>query len=81
MKCLLCAADNRADFSAEIHIHFPFRKDLVKPGVFLFPKVMICLNCGALSVKVPETELRELAASRGESGAAVKSNRDPTIQG
>jgi len=80
MMCELCGSGNKADFSAEIHIHFPLRKDLVKPGVFLFPKVLICLNCGALSVKVPENELRELAASLGESGHAVKANLDSTSQ-
>jgi len=79
MKCLSCGSDNQHDFSAEIHIHFPFRQDLVKPGVFLFPKVLVCLNCGALSLSIPEMELRELAASRVETGRSAKPDPEPTI--
>jgi hypothetical protein len=64
MKYLLCASDNQAEFSAEIHIHFCFRKNLDKPGIFVFPKVLVCLNCGFSPFTIPETELRELVVSQ-----------------
>jgi hypothetical protein len=63
MKCTLCASDNQAEFSAEIHIHFRFRKNLDKPGIFLFPKLSVCLNCGFSPFTIPETELWELVLS------------------
>jgi hypothetical protein len=68
MKCDACASDHLGGFSAEIHIHFRCRKNLDKPGVFLFPKVLVCLNCGFSSFTVPESELRELVVSQGKSG-------------
>jgi hypothetical protein len=64
MKCALCASDNQAEFSSEIHIHFRFRKNLDKPGVFIFPKVLVCLDCGFSPVIIPEAELRELVVSQ-----------------
>ena len=70
MRCHACASDNLRDFSAEIHIHFPYRKNLDRPGVFLFPKVLVCLNCGFSSFTVPETELRLLREGTRPSAAA-----------
>jgi hypothetical protein len=60
MKYLLCSSDNQAQFSAEIHIHFPFRRNPDKSGVFVFPKLLVCLDCGFSTLTIPETELREL---------------------
>ena len=68
MKCHACASDNLGDFSAEIHIHFPYHQNLDKPGVFLLPDVLVCLNCGFSFFAVPESELRELVVSQGKSG-------------
>jgi len=64
MKCTLCASDNQAEFSSEIHIHFRSRKNLDKPGIFLFPKLLVCLNCGFSPLTIPETEFRELVVSQ-----------------
>jgi hypothetical protein len=63
MTCPLCGSDNQKEFSTEIHIHFRFRKNLGKPGIFLAPKVLVCLNCGFSSLTIPEADLKELAIS------------------
>jgi hypothetical protein len=42
-------------------IRSPGLKDISKPVVFVFPEVMICLDCGNAEFIVPETELRLLA--------------------
>jgi hypothetical protein len=65
MACKLCAA-NQAEFSSEICIHFPGRKDLDKPAVFVFSKMSVCLDCGSTRFTVPQTELLLLRESRGE---------------
>jgi len=46
------------EFIAEIAIHFRGLKDLEKPIVWLFPKIVVCLDCGIAQFAVPETELR-----------------------
>jgi hypothetical protein len=50
-----------------IHIiHFSGLKNLDKPTVMVFPKIMVCLDCGLTEFTIPEAELRLL----GECGAA-----------
>lgn len=41
-------------------MHLP---GLSTPHVFLFPKVVVCLDCGFTEFSIPETELRQLAES------------------
>jgi hypothetical protein len=42
-------------------IHFPGLKNIDKPVVWLFPEIVVCLNCGTAEFVVPEAELRLLA--------------------
>lgn len=65
MACRSCGSENQKEFGAEINIHFPGRKFLDKPAVLVFPKLVVCLNCGFAEFTLPETELRLL----GEAAA------------
>jgi hypothetical protein len=49
-------------------IHFPELKDIDKPVVWVFPEVVVCLDCGTAEFAVPEAELRQLA--KGDAAAA-----------
>ena len=60
MNCKSCSSDNRLKFVSEINIHFPGLKNLDKPTVFVFPKLLVCMDCGFTEFSVPETELRML---------------------
>jgi hypothetical protein len=44
------------------------KRNLDKPVVWVFPKVVVCLDCGTAEFAVPETELRLLA--KGDAAAA-----------
>jgi hypothetical protein len=37
---------NEAEFTTEIMIHFSGLNNIDKPGVLLFPKALVCLDCG-----------------------------------
>jgi hypothetical protein len=67
MLCKSCESTNQKKFGAEMGIHFLGRKNLDKPVVWVFPDVIVCLDCGAAVFAVEETELRQLA------------NDDPTV--
>jgi hypothetical protein len=58
--CKSCGTSNQSEFSSEICIHFPELKDLDKPAVFVFPKIVVCLYCGFTEFAIPEAELRRL---------------------
>jgi hypothetical protein len=59
--CKSCSKSNQSEFSSEVCIHFPGLRNLDKPAVFVFPKIVVCLDCGHTEFTMPETELRSLA--------------------
>ena len=61
MRCRCCQSENQRNFSGEINVHFPGWKGLDKPTVFVFPKLLVCLDCGFTEFRIDETELRQLA--------------------
>ena len=65
MPCKSCGSVNQSEFRAEMGIHFPGLKNIDKPVVWLFPEVIVCLNCGTAEFAVPEAELRLLAKPDG----------------
>ena len=61
MPCKSCGSLNQRKFDAETAIHFPGLKNIDKPAVFSFPKLVVCLDCGVAEFVVPEAELCVLA--------------------
>jgi len=60
MCCALCQSGNQAEVTAEMMIHFRGLKNIDKPSVLVFPKLVICLDCGFSRFTTPETELQAL---------------------
>ena len=75
MPCPLCASAHQVEFSAEMIIHFSGLNNVDKPGVCLFPKLLVCLECGFSRFTIPETKLALLTpdTSKVESFAQVRS--------
>ena len=71
MSCKFCGSSRQEHLNGEIAIHFPGLKGLEMPIVWVFPKLLICLNCGFVEFQIPEKELRVL---RGEDAAAAGSS-------
>jgi len=61
MTCLSCQSGQQAELSAEMLIHFPGLKNIDKPGVLLFSKVLVCLDCGSSRFTVSGTELASVS--------------------
>lgn len=59
--CTLCGSANLGKFTAEIAIHFRGLENLEKPIAWVFPKIVVCLDCGIAQFAVPETELQMLS--------------------
>jgi hypothetical protein len=70
MSCTACTSANQVEFPTEMAIHFPSRKNPGKPDVFVFPKVLLCLDCGFSQFTVPKMELRALRQGTARSTAA-----------
>jgi hypothetical protein len=71
MSCVFCTSTNQAEFPAEVNIHFPGLSNAGKPGVFVFPKLLVCLDCGSSSFTTPAFELAKLA-KLGELAPAAR---------
>jgi len=61
MSCQLCESSNEAELATEMVIHFSGLKNLDKPGVWVFSKLLVCLDCGGSHLKIPERELAAVA--------------------
>jgi len=68
MLCKSCRSENQRTLNGEIAIHVPGLDGLRKPIVWVFPKLLVCLNCGFTEFAIPEAELRQLA--EGDTTAA-----------
>jgi hypothetical protein len=63
MPCTVCSSGNQKEFPAEVNIHLSGLRNSHKPGVFVFPKLLVCLDCGYSSFMTPTSELAELCAA------------------
>ena len=70
MPCNQCASHNQRPFNGELAIHFPGLDGLDKPIVWVFPQLVVCLNCGLAQFTVPEKELDLLAERTPPAGAS-----------
>ena len=63
MTCKACPSANSLELSAEINVHFGGWEGLKKPSVLVFPKLLICIDCGFTEFAIPERELARLAGA------------------
>src|SRR5580704_6130081 len=62
MLCASCTSGNQREFPAEVNIHLSGLRNSHNPGVFVFPRLLVCLDCGHSSFMTPTFELAELCA-------------------
>jgi hypothetical protein len=60
MPCKSCGLDKHNEFDTEINIHFPGLRGMNLPAMLIFPRVVVCLDCGFSEFTVPETALHPL---------------------
>jgi hypothetical protein len=73
MNCKRCVSEELKVFTGELAIHLSGWEALSKPHVFVFPKLMVCLNCGFVEFYLPAPQLAELnngAQSKATAQAA-----------
>src|SRR4029077_6790215 len=58
MPCKSCGSLNQRKLTGEVAIHFPGLPNIEKPMVWVFPELLVCLDCGTTEFTVPKSELR-----------------------
>jgi hypothetical protein len=66
MSCRSCKSEALKTFYSEINIHFPGLAGLDKVTVLVFPKLVVCLDCGFTEFSIPKPDLQRLADDRDE---------------
>jgi hypothetical protein len=61
MSCPSCMRGQQVELSAEMIVHLCGFINLDNPGVRVFPKLAVCLECGRARFTVPEAELMLIA--------------------
>jgi hypothetical protein len=72
MNCPSCASDAQAEFNAEINFHLSGPRNTDCPGLLVFPKLVVCLECGFSRFTTPEAELALLAMCSPKSDVSTR---------
>jgi len=60
MLCPSCHSSEIREYNAEINVHFPGMSGLNIPTVWVFPRVLACLDCGQAQFTIPDAERKTL---------------------
>jgi hypothetical protein len=71
MTCRTRGSGKQSTFNAEVAIRLPELESIDRPIVWVFPKLVVCFDCGIVEFVIPDAELHVLekgktAASRGD---------------
>ncbi len=64
MPCKSCGSESLGEFTGEIAVHFRGLQNINAPTVFVFPELVVCLDCGHTEFVIPKGKLRLLAKGR-----------------
>ena len=56
-KCKSCESNNLKELGSEVCVHFSGLQGLSKTPFMIFPKLMVCLDCGFTEFAFPEAQL------------------------
>jgi hypothetical protein len=69
----------RLNFASEINIHFRGLANIDNPGVMVFPKVLICLDCGGSRFSTPQAALARLARGAAPGVGSMPDGIEGTV--
>jgi ribosomal protein L40E len=57
MACRSCGSRNPTGFAAEMSVHVLGLENVDKSTVLVFPRILVCMNCGFTELTMAENEL------------------------
>jgi hypothetical protein len=80
ISCPSCSTNNKRTLNGEIALHFDGGlQGLVKPIVWSFPKVLVCLNCGLAEFALEDAALKSLRQNYTDDELRDKDNLARTV--
>jgi len=71
MTCKSCFSKNLRRFNSEINIHFAGLTNLDRSAVFVFPMLLVCMDCGFSEFGIAGSELCLLGKVAMPSGTSI----------
>ena len=68
LACRVCGSEHVQKLRGEIAMRVPGLKNIDKPVVWLFPDIVVCMDCGIAEFAVPQDELRMLVKREATTG-------------
>jgi hypothetical protein len=75
MACRSCGSKDQTQFGAEIGVHPLGLEKVDKPMILVFPRLLVCMNCGFTELTMAKNELRLLG--KGLASDGLKSADSP----
>ena len=76
--CKSCGATNQNSLSAEMAIHVPGIENLDRPTLWVFPRIVVCMNCGFSEFFISKDKLQSVEVEQRSSAAtAFGGQQDP----
>jgi hypothetical protein len=66
LSCGSCGSVSAIELASETCLHFPGLKGLNMEPIFIFPKTVVCLNCGSMQSSLAEREIEQVEESRSQ---------------
>ena len=57
MSCRSCGSETQTEFASEISVHVLGLENVNEPTVMVFPRLLVCMNCGFTELTLAENEL------------------------
>jgi hypothetical protein len=67
-ECGVCASSNILELVAESCLHFPGLNGLKVEPIFVFPKIVVCADCGFVQSRLSDRELEKVRGGAGKLG-------------
>lgn len=57
MACSACGSKKTTEFTSEMNVHFRGLENIDNPGVLVFAKLLVCLDCGFSQFLLTDAQL------------------------
>lgn len=71
LTCGSCRSANTIELAAETCLHFPGLSGLNVEPIIVFPKTVICLECGAMQSNLAQSEIEQVREATARLNVAV----------
>jgi len=76
VACKSCNSVNQRQFPAEINVHFAGPENFETPTVWVFPTLVVCLNCGLTEFTVSGKALQSLTKTNSKPASWSDAQHD-----